>query len=140
MGRVSASAKQKSRIKKRASTMIENPYVCCTVTKNYLVEYNQYEYFDNDSKHQYVDFIYDDKDKPKLSLCMKTGHCIEDRDIFDDDKFNKQYTLTKDQMRSFLLDHKQFVCDMIDEFDELLNWITEDEYQHIYEQQKEQAQ
>ncbi len=121
--------------------MTENPYVCCTVTDNYLVEYNRYEYLHNDNKHFYVDFIYDDIDKPKLSLCIETGHCIEGRDIFDDDKFDKQYTLTRDQMRSFLFNHKKFVCDMIDNLDELLNWITEDEYQNIYDEQvKEQAQ
>ena len=114
-------------INERSKLMITNPYVCCTITDDYLVEYNEHEYFDNDSKHQYVDFIYNDKDKPSVSVCLKTGHCIEDRSPFVDDEQKKQYTLTKEQMRSFLLDHKQFVCRQIDDFDELLNWITEDE-------------
>ena len=108
--------------------------VTTTIADNYTAEYNEHEYFDDESKNQYVNFIYDDKDKPSVSVCLKTGHCIEDRSPFEDDVQKKQYTLTKDQMRSFLLDHKQFVCSQIDEFDELLNWITEDEYQNIVEQ------
>lgn len=109
--------------------------VCCTMTDNYWVQYNEYEFYD-DSKHLYCDFVYKDKNKPTVSVCLKTGQCIEDRSPFVADEQKKQYTLTKDQMRSFLLDHKQFVCDQIDDFGELLNWITEDEYQKIEYEQK----
>ncbi len=117
--------------------------VTTTIADNYTAEYNEHEYFDIESKNQYVNFIYDDKDKPTVSVCLKTGHCIEDRSPFEDDVQKKQYFLTKEQMRTFLLDHKQFVYDEVFENDNLENWLITDDLRNIhneYQNKEEQAQ